>query len=245
MQAIWTYEPTDQRYFRLYNLEIPVFDQGGNATVSASANFAKYDTERPPYSVRLPPPTLSADGTMRLHQVADLDNFLGFKGNYMIFPLVDFDNYMAWYLTQNYIHFDDTAGLIAADPNPDADLTLDQLKAAMAAIHAKDPQSFADNEAEFAQIMRRLLSDNTPEMIILPSNSLYIEALPGTHPLLEDFKLIHRAIDIKRAQAEARKAELENLRLAARLAIGDLGDPHIDKVVVVESGQHVTVDAGP
>ena len=51
----------------------------------------------------------------------------------------------------------------------------------------------------------------------MPSNSLYIEALPGTHPLLEDFKLIHRALDVKKAQAEVRHAELENLRLAARL----------------------------
>jgi hypothetical protein len=114
----------------------------------------------------------------------------------------------------------------------------------MAAIHAQDPTSFAAKEPEFAEIMLRLLTDQTPEMVIVPSNSLYIEALPGTHPLLEDFKLIHRAIDIKRAQAEARKAELENLRLAARLAQGELGDPDIDKVVVVESGQNVTVDAG-
>ncbi len=62
--------------------------------------------------------------------------------------------------------------------------------------------------------------------------------------MLEDFKLIHRAVDVKKAQAEARHAELENLRLAARLPKGELGDPDIDKVVVVGSGQNVTVDAG-
>jgi hypothetical protein len=81
-------------------------------------------------------------------------------------------------------------------------------------------------------------------MVIVPSNSLYIEALPGTHPLLEDFKLIHRAIDVKKAQAELRHAELENLRLAARLANAELGDPDIDKVVVVGDNKDVTVDAG-
>jgi hypothetical protein len=91
---------------------------------------------------------------------------------------------------------------------------------------------------------RRLLAADSPEMVIVPSNSLYIEALPGTHPLLEDFKLIHRAIDVKKAQAELRHAELENLRLAARLANGELGDPDIDKVVVVGNGKNVTVDAG-
>lgn len=43
---------------------------------------------------------------MKLHQVVEIETLLGFKGNYMIFPLADFDNYMAWYLMQDYIHFD-------------------------------------------------------------------------------------------------------------------------------------------
>src|SRR5262249_18934395 len=34
MQAIWTYEPADQRYFRLYNLDVPVF--GHNTTLKFS-----------------------------------------------------------------------------------------------------------------------------------------------------------------------------------------------------------------
>jgi hypothetical protein len=45
--------------------------------------------------------------------------------------------------------------------------------------------------------------------------------LTGTHPILEDFKLMHRALDVKKVQAEVRHAELENLRLAARLASGE------------------------
>jgi hypothetical protein len=39
-------------------------------------------------------------------------------------------------------------------------------------------------------------------------------------------------------------AEIENLRLAARLENVELGDPDIDKVVVVGRGQNVTIDAG-
>ena len=54
------------------------------------------------------------------------------------------------------------------------------------------------------------------DRVIVPTNSLYIECLVGTHPLLEDFKLIHRALDVKKVQAEVRRAELENIRLAAR-----------------------------
>jgi hypothetical protein len=243
MQAIWTYEPPDQRYFRLYNLDVPVFTQGGTIQVVPKAGLGQIDPSRTAYTVSIPVPNMSP-ATMRLHQVADIDTLLGFKGNYMMFPMVNFDNYMAWYLMQDYIHFDDSAGVTAADPDPTAGMTLDQLKAAMAAIYAQDPASFAANEPAFEQVMMQLLSDATQQMVIVPSKSLYIEALPGTHPLLEDFKLIHRAIDVKKAQAEARKSEIENLRLAARLENGELGDPDIDKVVVVGQGQNVTVDAG-
>jgi hypothetical protein len=243
MQAIWTYEPPDQRYFRLYNLDVPIFTQGGNIQIIPKTGIGAIDPSRTAYSIFWPPPIVSTN-TMKLHQVAEIETLLGFKGNYMIFPLVNFDNYMAWYLMQDYIHFDDSAGVVAADPDPTAGMTLDQLKAAMAAIHAQDPASFAANEPAFEQIMMQLLSDATQKMIIVPSKSLYIEALPGTHPLLEDFKLMHRAIDVKKAQAELRKAEIENLRLAARLENVELGDPDIDKVVVVGRGQNVMIDAG-
>ena len=249
MQAIWTYEPPDQRYFRLYNLEVPSFNPvirlGPERTVpiTVKTGLGAIDPSRVAVNIPLPAATIEPR-TMRLHQVADIETLLGFKGNYMIFPLVNFENYMVWYLMQDYIHFDDNAGVIAADPDPIAGVTLDQLKAAMAAIHAKDPGSFAANELAFQQTMMQLLSDTTQKMVIVPSNSLYIEALPGTHPLLEDFKLIHRALDVKKAQAEVRKAELENLRLAARLENVEFGDPDIDKVVVVGHGQNVMVDAG-
>jgi hypothetical protein len=244
MQAIWTYEPADQRYFRLYNLDVPVF--GHNTTVNFKAESRGLASMDPSYrsmSIAFPPPTL-LDQPTKLHQVADLETLLGFKGNYMIFPVTNFDNYLVWYMMQHYINIDDLTGVTAADPEPGANYTLDELKAAKEHIRAKDWNSFASNDADFEEIMLRLLSKQTPEMVIVPSNSLYIEALPGTHPLLEDFKLIHRAIDVKRAQAEARKAELENLRLGARLANDELGDPDIDKVVLVENGQPIIVDAG-
>ena len=243
MQGIWTYEPPDQRYFRLYNLDVPVFTQEGNVQLTPKQGIGAIDPLRNAYTISMPPPIVSTN-TMKLHQVAEIETLLGFKGNYMIFPLVNFDNYMAWYLMQDYIHFDDSAGVIAADPDPTAGMTLDQLKAAMAAVYAQNPASFAANEPAFQQIMLQLLSDATQKMVIVPSKSLYIEALPGTRPLLEDFKLIHRAIDIKKAQAEVRRAELENLRLAARLENVELGDPDIDKVVVVGHGENVTIDAG-
>jgi hypothetical protein len=242
MQAIWTYEPADQRFFRLYNVEVPDFSHNTTVGVAPAVGLAGIDPTHSAVTARFPVPTLNLPPTL-LHQVADLENLLGFKGNYMIFPMVKF-NYMTWFLMQNYLHLDDVSGVTAQDPDPLAGLTVAQLKTALANIYAKNPASFNANQPVFEEIMTRLLSTADPQMVVVPSNSLYIEALPGTHPLLEDFKLIHRAIDIKKVQAEARHAELENLRLAARLANKEYGDPDIDKVVVVGGGKNVTVDAG-
>ncbi|MGZ2744460.1 hypothetical protein [Burkholderia stagnalis] len=242
MQAIWTYEPADQRYFRLCNVDVPIFAHNTTVKFTETKGLAQIDDTRKTIAVAFPPPTL-VDATLKLHQVADLENLIGFKGNYMIFPMVNF-NYMTWFLMQEYLHIDDNTGITAQDPDPLAGMTLDQLKSAMATVYARDPGSFEGKQPIFEEIMLRLLSQKDPEMVIVPSNSLYIEALPGTHPLLEDFKLIHRAMDVKKVQAEVRHAELENLRLGARLVNSTLGDPDIDKVVVVGTGQNVTVDAG-
>lgn len=243
MQAIWSYEPSDQRYFRLYDLDVPMFDHNSTLDIQSKAGIqSAIDPYRPKYTIPFSPP-IPSDEPWKLHQIANLDNLLGFKGNYMIFPLTNFHNYMAWYLAHPYISFDGNS-VVAADPDPYADLTIPQLKEGMAKIYAKDPGSFAANEAYFEEAMFRLLSKQDPEMVIVPSNSLYIEALPGTHPLLEDFKLIHRALDVKKAQAEVRHAELENLRLAARLANGNLADPDIEKKILIETNdRHLAIQA--
>jgi cell division septum initiation protein DivIVA len=83
---------------------------------------------------------------------------------------------------------------------------------------------------------RRLLSAprRAEDDITVPTGSLYVEALPGAHPILEDFKLKHRAVDIKKVQAEVRRIELENLRYAARILEGEREDPDVERKIVVE-----------
>jgi len=88
MQAIWSHEPPDQRFFRLHKVPVPRLD--GTPT---------YDLERVSEPPPLPPawrkplrftmkPNLSTELTWAtLAELADLDNLLGFKGNYAIFPL--------------------------------------------------------------------------------------------------------------------------------------------------------------
>jgi len=250
MQAIWTYEPLDQRYFRLYDIDVPTFSHNSLVTpslderVGAKMQTAFDSSKRYMQVPDFPLPQID-DTTKKLHQVADIDTLLGFKGNYMIFPVINF-NYMTWYLIKDYLLYtiDDTlpgGGTISAtDPDPLAGLTVQQLQDTLSTIYANDPKSFEAHEEEFTEVMKRLLANESKD-IIVPSHSLYIEALPGTHPLLEDFKLIHRAIDVKKAQAEARHMELENLRLASRLENGQNEDPDIEKKIVVEGNANVGI----
>src|SRR5688572_5732265 len=86
MQAIWSHEPPDQRYFRLHEVRVPKLK--GTMT---------YKLEPDPDAVPQPPnwikpfkvtakcdldPNLEFE---TLAEVADLDDLLGFKGNYMMF----------------------------------------------------------------------------------------------------------------------------------------------------------------
>ena len=82
------------------------------------------------------------------------------------------------------------------------------------------------------------------DVLVVPTNSLFIEALPAEHTLLERFKLDHRMIDVKKAQAETREMELENVRRAARVLAGERGDPNIDKKILIEGGSNVIIPAG-
>ncbi len=89
-------------------------------------------------------------------------------------------------------------------------------------------------------IIDRLLSPmKEKELVIVPTTSLFIEAVPGKHPLLEDFKLVHRALDVKKVQAEVRHAELENVRLASRALKGKDEDPDIEKKIIIQGDSKV------
>jgi hypothetical protein len=63
---------------------------------------------------------------------------------------------------------------------------------------------------------------------------LFIECLPSSHSLIEQFKKDHRMIDVKKAKSEVRELELENLRRAARILGADYADPKIDKRILVQ-----------
>jgi hypothetical protein len=250
MQAIWRQEPPDQRYFRLYDLDIPVVNvvtAGATATLGAASNVNGGPMTRlraafgsVTYTAQAPKPKLEF-AWKKLSEIADLDNVLAYKGNYMVFALRE-NNYITLQMMQDYIEVGDD--LLIRDPDELGNYGIDELRNLATCIHHKDPDRFEDVKDDLKKLLidRLTSSRKSSEPVIVPTNSLYIECLVGTHPLLEDFKLIHRALDVKKVQAEVRHAELENIRLAARALEGEREDPDIEKKIVIENGSNVVID---
>jgi hypothetical protein len=241
MHAIWDHECGDERYFRLYNIDVP---------------WVEIEEHTTPITTRKPSGLAGAlhGGTDLIHlegelslefakissrklsQVADLDNLIGYKGNYMIFPVKE-PNHLHWYMMQDYI--DPGTGDLR---DPDEFASYDSGELLDYACCLRD--SGVDESDERMTSILELLEDRTAstrresELIVVPTDSLYIEALPGKHPILEDFKLVHRAIDVKKVQSELRHDELENIRLAARLLEDEREDPEIDKKVLIQGSNN-------
>ncbi|WP_045227152.1 hypothetical protein [Methyloterricola oryzae] len=244
MQAIWSYEHPDQRFFRLFNTKVPQLSAPAAsynlrikttaaipAPQDAVANLNKTGTERKirhPFYCR---PIIDVE-EKTLAEVADLDNLLGFKGNYMIFPLLK-SNVLTDFMMAPYV--DSEFGLL--DPDALGNWTLEEFEQLYCCLKEKmSDDEFSEIEPALKEFYKQLLTDplRPGELITVPTGSLFIEALPGEHPILENFKALHRAVDVKKAQADVRRAELENIRYAARVMAGERGDPDVEKKIVVE-----------
>jgi len=279
MKAIWSHEPPDQRYLRLMDKEVLFAGYPADDTdilVRARSKYGSVEDLLPgdAFEVILPPPNFEAIRYRKLVDIADLENLLGFKGNYMIFPL-RIQSYATAYMAQNFVggYFDDPGdpdhqsginigNLLNGDPHPVAAVQSQQLFAVDPDPNTTYPaQTFAEAFAyiESHQGMKvpeeiklklndllqkgLLAPESAPQRIIVPSDSLYIEALPGKHPILEDFKLKHRMIDAMKASAEHKRMELENIRAEARLRSLDFSDPDIDKHIQIDDGDvNVSID---
>lgn len=250
MQAIWSHEPPDQRFFRLYNK--PVFCPSPSIACGAALNGSVGPDGRYMVGVNIwsCPPRVDQT-TVDLVEIADIDTPLGFKGNYIIFPLKE-TCYLTTYMLQEFL--DDTYGL--KDPDIFAAWKAMGSIDAVAASVAAELQTMQKGSTEWQKLVDEFAdyvneTQGQVDEIIIPTGQLFIEALPGSHPLLEDFKLLHRAEDVRKVKAEVRHAELENLRLASRLVAAQadtknlnlLSDPDIEKKVIVEGNAGVSVDS--
>jgi hypothetical protein len=243
MQAIWSHEPPDQRFFRIYNIDVPVIT-AKSSTVNveiargSSAIDALLERDTGVATIRMPAVEVVQK---KLVEVADLDTVLGYVGNYTIFALKE-NNLLTLCMMQDYLEVGDQ--LWVRDPDELADYTVADLEQLASCLHEHDKDLYDEHREDLKKLLvERLESARVDDdLVVVPTASLYVEALVGTHPLLEDFKLLHRALDVKKVQAEVRHAELENVRLTSRVLKGKDEDPDIEKKIVVETnGANVTV----
>lgn len=263
MQAVWAHEPPDQRYFRLYDLQVQWPDASGPAMASVPRatstarpsmavsarpatpltlpNVMEMEQLKPNLELYFPAPKLGP--SRPLHQVADLDSLLGFRGNYGIFALKE-DNAITNYMAQELL--DDYFGVVDPDPFGEVPTTTEALELAECAWNR--PGTTDEDRAEITAWLLDVMAVQTriSEEIVVPTGQLFIEALPGTRPLLEDFKLQHRAVDLARAVTTSELDRVELLRRASRLAAGDLSDADIDqRIEVMGATPTVSLPAPP
>jgi hypothetical protein len=160
----------------------------------------------------------------------------------MVFPLKQ-HNPLTEFLSVPYVD----SGWRLIDPDEPEGMTLEEFVEYVQGLHDRlSPAEFAAVKgalkAKYVELINSPLRQG--EEVVVPTDSLYIDALPGTKPLLEDFKLLHRGIDVRAAQARVRQTEMENLRFAARLLDAQLDDPEIDKRVVVQGSAAVLSSDG-
>jgi hypothetical protein len=249
MQAIWSMEPPDQRFMRLHKVKVPTFNVTRTCIV-ADADvddlFSQFRTDgKKKYEAWLHG-TIEKNNNGQpdvdykaLVEVAELDTVLGFKGNYIMFPLKK-HNGLTKLMAAPYV--DEAFG--AMDPDQISNVTLDEYSKYICCLKKEDPDEFERLKVPLKAFLSQILSDplRNGDEVIVPTDSLFIEMLPSDKSLLEDFKLKHRQMDVMEARAGVRKRELENVRLAARLLEGERDDPDIDKKVVVTGAASVVVD---
>ncbi|HEX6997428.1 MAG TPA: hypothetical protein VF322_04745 [Gammaproteobacteria bacterium] len=273
MQAIWAYEPNDQRFLRLRNVPVPVFekDKSLRRYLILPARSAVF-RDRPPVvlgdyevltDVAVAPPASPQQEikTKPLSEVADINRPLGCIGNYLILPMFE-SNPITEFMMDPYVTVAE-GEYGASDPDPLGNMTLEEFgeyvcclkryfgERAEAAGEGGEapPDPFDELKPYLRATLKKLLqlSLRDDEEVIVPTGSLYIEALPGAHSVMEQFKHLHRQIDVKIAQSRLRQLEIDNIRQAQRILDDMLEDPNIEAKYVFEGDGSATVvpPAGP
>jgi hypothetical protein len=279
MQAIWSYEPDDQRFLRLRNVPVPVFekDKGLRRFILDPRRITELN-EVPALSGRMfglsvapglhkPPRRPQEIKTMPLSDVADINRPLGFVGNYMMFPMYE-ANPITDFMMDPYVTIAEGEYGIS-DPDPLGNMTLEEFSeyvcclkdhlskqaaaatggggagaGAVGVAPASDPWS--EIEPYLRDTLRRLLqlSLRNNDEVVVPTSSLYIEALPGAHSVVERFKHLHRQLDVKTAQENLRRMAIDNVRRAQRILDAELEDPDIEAKYVFDGGSPTVVPPG-
>lgn len=248
MQAIWAHEPDDQRFLRLKDVPVPVFAKDKSrkirinpALLAAATDIATIDTEWVRATGGLgvrKPPVSEADTvkTVPLSSVANIYKPLGVMGNYMVFPMYE-ANPITEFMMDPYVTLAEGEYGVS-DPDPVGNMTLDEFADYVCCLRkhyaSRDGglDEFEKLKPDLRDTLKKLLqrSRRDGDIVIPCEDGLYIEALPGVHSVLEQFKQLHRVIDVKSAQADVRAKELNNIRRAEMILKNDLADPDVENV---------------
>ena len=241
MQAIWNLEPPDQRLLRLHNVPVPVLElESRSYRVNVETDPDIFAAFREPGTERhraflhgtLKHAPNGGFETKPLVEVADIGNLICCIGNYMVFPLKA-HNALTEFMAAPYV--DSAFG--AMDPDELSNVSLDDYAKYVCCLHdSMEESAFNAIKPQLEEWLKRLLAAplRNGDEIVIPTGSLFIESLVDQHPILEDYKLKHRELDVFKVQEEVRKAGLENLRLAARLVSQEYEDPDIEKKIVLD-----------
>jgi len=241
MHCIWSMEPPDQRYLRLYKVQVPVLElESRSYSVDVNVEkdiFAAFRTPGTEKHKAFLHGKLkhNPDGTFRtkpLVEVARLDQVVSCVGNYLVFEMKE-HNALTQFMAAPYV--DSAFG--AMDPDELANVNLEQFSRYVCCLHDKlPPGQFNAIKGELKAWLEKLLA--TPlrngDEIVVPTGSLFIEAMVDENPVIEDYLLKHRELDVFDVNEKVRRAGLENIRLAARLLNAEREDPDIDRKIVVE-----------
>lgn len=238
MQAIWEMEPPDQRYMRLMNIDVPQFEISNlDCVINQQAQhdlFKPFRQADETLHKAWINPRITQSAPKPLVEVANLDNILGFRGNYLVFPMKQ-HNALTEIMAMPYVD----ASFGAMDPDQLSNVSLEDYARHVCYLRDHLPaDEFEALKEPLKAWLKMLLEDplRNGDEIIVPTGSLYIEMLLSANTLLEDFKLFHREWDVYKVQGEVQLAALENLRLSKRILQDKLDDPKIDKTILVQGG---------
>ena len=247
MQAIWMHEPFQQRWLRLKDVPVPIirrrkrrYQISTRPVTGALANVTHLGTRSYRFTttadISLPPE--GAGGpfqTVPLYQIADIDGLLGFRANYMIFPMRK-SNAITDFMMEPYVE-KAAGGYGITDPDDLGNISLDEFSEYVCCLKENlATEEFSELRDELLAQLKKLLQSplRDDEEIVVPMDATYIEALPGSTPILENFKLLHRQIDAADAQEDLRMKKMEKLRYAQRLLFGTLQDPTVEGQYIFE-----------
>lgn len=248
MQAVWSHMPQDHLFLMLKDVPVPVFKKNKKRPITMSPIFdavvdiSAIDTNLVHATGGLgvdatpdPDPEVEKIKTQPLYQVANIYKPLGTWCNYLVFPMFE-ANPITELMMDPYVKLaEGEYGL--SDPDPLGNITLEEFADYVCCLkrHYQEEDQmdvFEKRVPELREGLKKLLqASRREEDIVIPcDDGLYIEALPGTHSVMEQYKQLHRIIDVKSAQEDLRIKGLNSIRRAQMILDGDLSDPDIESV---------------